>query len=217
MTILTDHTAVKAVLETPNPSGKHTQWWIKVYGTGIKEIHIVYRSGRLNAAADTLSWSPQARAPDEGVAEQEVQIATVQTKMTTIQSLLQSTPLPYSQPSFALEQQKDPEVLETVMFLQKGELLLDEKRARQITLQSSLFTLVDEVLFFLDPKQEHRKRVIVPQHLREQLLQENHSSPIGGPFCWEEDVWILSPSLVVGWYVCRHPQICTCMSTVCYI
>ena len=127
VTILTNHTAVKAVLETPNPSGKHARWWTKVYGTGIKEIHIVYRSGKRNTAADALSRSPQAGAPDKGVAEQEVQVATVQTETTNIQSLLQSTPLPYNQQSFALEQQKDPEVLEIVMFLEKGELPLDEK------------------------------------------------------------------------------------------
>ena len=54
VTILTDHTAVKAVLEAPNPSGKHARWWTKVYGTGIKDIQIVYRSGWLNAAADAL-------------------------------------------------------------------------------------------------------------------------------------------------------------------
>ena len=182
VTILTDHTAVKAVLETPNPSGKHARWWTKVYGTGIKDIQIVYRSGRLNAAADALSRSPQPEVPDEGVAEQEVQVATIQTEQSTIQSLLQSAPLSYSQQSLAPEQQKDPEVLEIVMFLEKGELPLDEKRARRIALQASLFTLVDGVLFYLDPKQEHRKRAVVPSHLREQLLQENHSSLMGGHF-----------------------------------
>ena len=25
--VLTDHSAVKSVLETPNPTGKHAQWW----------------------------------------------------------------------------------------------------------------------------------------------------------------------------------------------
>ena len=68
------------------------------------------------------------------------------------------------------------------MFLEKGELPLNEKRARRIALQASLFTLVDGVLFYLDPKQEHWKRAVVPSHLREQLLQENHSSLMGGHF-----------------------------------
>ena len=32
VTVITNYTAVEAVLETPNPSGKHVRWWSKVYG-----------------------------------------------------------------------------------------------------------------------------------------------------------------------------------------
>jgi len=35
VTVYTDHSAVKAVLETPNPSGKHARWWTRVYGRGV--------------------------------------------------------------------------------------------------------------------------------------------------------------------------------------
>ena len=35
VTVYTDHTAVKAVLKAPNPSGKHARWWTRVYGSGI--------------------------------------------------------------------------------------------------------------------------------------------------------------------------------------
>ena len=31
--VYTDHSAVKAVLETHNPSGKHARWWSKVFGS----------------------------------------------------------------------------------------------------------------------------------------------------------------------------------------
>ena len=59
VTVLTDHSAVKAILETPNPTGKHARWWTKVYGRGVKEVVIKYRAGRENAGADALSRSPQ--------------------------------------------------------------------------------------------------------------------------------------------------------------
>ena len=52
VTVYTDHTAVKAVLETSNPSGKHARWWTRVYGAGVKDVKIVYRSGRTNVPAD---------------------------------------------------------------------------------------------------------------------------------------------------------------------
>ena len=29
--VVTDHSAVWVILVTPNPSGKHTQWWLKVF------------------------------------------------------------------------------------------------------------------------------------------------------------------------------------------
>ena len=42
VTVITDHAAVKAFLETPSPSGKHARWWAKVYGAGVKDVRIVY-------------------------------------------------------------------------------------------------------------------------------------------------------------------------------
>ena len=33
VTVLTDHSAAKAVLDTPSSSGKHARWWTKVYGS----------------------------------------------------------------------------------------------------------------------------------------------------------------------------------------
>ena len=46
VTVVTDHTAVKAVLGTSNPSGKFARWWNKVYGCGAKKVDIVYRPGQ---------------------------------------------------------------------------------------------------------------------------------------------------------------------------
>ena len=38
VTVVTDHSAVKAVLNTPSPSAKHARWWDRVYGCGAKSI-----------------------------------------------------------------------------------------------------------------------------------------------------------------------------------
>ena len=40
VTIYTDHAAVKAVLGTPNLTGKQACWWIKIHGSGIGEVNI---------------------------------------------------------------------------------------------------------------------------------------------------------------------------------
>ena len=42
VTVITDHSAVHAVLETPSPSGKHAQWWLRDFSSGIGKVMIVY-------------------------------------------------------------------------------------------------------------------------------------------------------------------------------
>ena len=42
VTVVTDHSAVKAILQMPNLSGKYARWWLKVFGSGVKKIDIVY-------------------------------------------------------------------------------------------------------------------------------------------------------------------------------
>lgn len=58
VTVVTDHSTVKAILQMPNLSGKHARWWwLKVFGSGIK-IDTVYRPRRENSKADALSRNP---------------------------------------------------------------------------------------------------------------------------------------------------------------
>lgn len=52
---LDDHSAVKTVLETPSPNGKHARWWLKIFGSSLNSIKIVYKAGKENGNADALS------------------------------------------------------------------------------------------------------------------------------------------------------------------
>ena len=67
VTIFTDHAAVGAILNTPNPFGKHARWWTKVYGTGVGAVQLVYRSGKLNVNADALSRALYGEAPGASI------------------------------------------------------------------------------------------------------------------------------------------------------
>lgn len=46
----------------------------------------------------------------------------------------------------------------------------------------ALFYKVPSSLYFLDPKQEHHRRAVVPSHLRQQVLADHHRSAMGGHF-----------------------------------
>ena len=58
--MLTEHSAIRAALETPNLTGKHANWWTMVYGRGVKEVRIMYASECENVSADALSGAPKS-------------------------------------------------------------------------------------------------------------------------------------------------------------
>ena len=184
VTIFTDHAAVKAVLQNPNASGKHTRWWTKVYGSGMKEVHITYRAGRENAAADALSRSPQG--PSEGIAESEVQVSTiVHSPSDDFGELMLWEPETREaglSETIALEQNKDDQLQQMIEYLETEQLPTDPKRSRKVAAQATLFTQLDGILYFLDPKRQFKKRVVVPRHLREKLMEDMHGGPLAGHF-----------------------------------
>jgi len=73
VTITLHHSAVKAILGTPNLSRQHARWWTKLYGSGIKRIEIVHRAGIQNQHADVLSQQPTSPA----TLNAEVQVAQI--------------------------------------------------------------------------------------------------------------------------------------------
>lgn len=72
VTILTDHTAVKAVLECPNPTAKHARWWTRVYGRGIKQVKLGYKAGKENKGADALSRISHTTSLEVGTVDGEI-------------------------------------------------------------------------------------------------------------------------------------------------
>ena len=141
MTVYNDHSSMQAILDTPNPTGKHVRWWTKVYGHGVKELKIKYRPGKANANADSLSHCSHASALGKGIAFQVAAIGTEDNSVgeLTIHGLLQSDPISSQLTSFEEEQCKDSALVEVIHFLEEGVLPEDEALACKLALQEDLY------------------------------------------------------------------------------
>ena len=183
VTVVTDHSAIKAILETPSPSGKHARWWLKVFGSGVGRVHIIYRPGSQNARADALSRNPVLCPNDEHV-DLDVQVARVESLQDVeISELLEAPELPgLGQSDFHQEQRKDPGLKKLCDFLEDGTLPDGDKEAKKIAAQALHFSIIDRILYFVDPKGPGRKRAAVPTQLQEKILHESHGGVMAGHF-----------------------------------
>ena len=140
VTVYTDHTAVRAVLDAPNPTGKHARWWTRVYGKGVKEVQIVYRAGKDNKSADALSRAPQSDTRSSADLEGTLQVSAVSAREADELRELSNEPdvsllnLPNS---FAKEQRKDKTLNEILRYKKDGTVLCDSKRAHVIMTQDN--------------------------------------------------------------------------------
>ena len=197
--VYTDHSAVCSILQNPYSSGKHARWWLKVHGSGIKSVCIKHRSGRENTNADALSRSP---GPSIRLEEHDSSVVVAQVSAedsVKLSQLLQQEPeaevvvLPEE---LAQEQRGDPEVRAMIDYLKDGSLPREEKQCRKLVRQASLFAVVDGVLYYLDPKYNHRKRAVVPKSLRDQVMQGVHGGRFAGHFSGNR----LYSVMVRSWY-----------------
>ena len=185
VTIITDHAAVKAVLGIPNLTGQHARWWSKVYGSGIRQINIVHRTGKENQHADALSRQPVLSAPpDDDDTSKEVQIAHISSDEGMNISTLLCEDLEnvtnYSD-SFHEEQLKDPTLHPIMVYLSEGELPENAELAAKIVMQASLYTMVDKILYYIGQKNSP-PRVVVPSDHKQKLIKEYHAGIMSGHF-----------------------------------
>jgi len=180
--IITDHSAVKSILEAPSLSGKHARWWLKVFGSGIKNIEIKYRPGSANVKADSLSRNPVSHPEGEDL---EVQVSQIGSDPETlISDLLGMSPatIMTSTSGFSAEQQKDSTLKEIYDYIQQSSLPDDKRMAKKISAQAVNFAVLDGILYLIDSKQQGRKRAAVPHHLQKQILMEYHGGIMAGHF-----------------------------------
>ena len=190
--VYTDHSAVKAVLGATNLSGKHARWWTKVYANGVQSLEIVYRSSKENNNADALSRMPLTSPKEEEPTTQEhhgYEVLAVQSEVhqpvETIAELLEDSVAegihrPHT--DLAEEQRKDGSLVPLICYLADGTLPQDTTAAKLLVAKASSFVLLDKVLYHVDTKQRQVKQVVIPTHLREELMRDYHQGRMSGHF-----------------------------------
>ena len=84
-----------------------------------------------------------------------------------------------------------------VLSKDKGVLPECDARARKIATQSSQFAIVEDVLYYIDPKHANRKQAAVLSHLQREILDNTHSERLGWHFSGNR---LYNNSLVTHWW-----------------
>ena len=169
--IFTDHAPLKSMLAAKHPSGKLARWSQTLAEVNVE---IQYRPGRKHSNADALSRAP--------INLQEESVAAVQATLNGTESPTTAADPLNPESEMAELQRADANLQPIFHYLEKGELPADEKKARKLVLESSRFSIIDGVLYFVDNSRQNRLRLAAPMSIHEKLLKENHSEMFSGHF-----------------------------------
>ena len=167
--VYTDHEALKALLNTPQPSGKLARWGMVLQEL---DLQIEYRPGKANARADALSRYPVSLLQHD-VGETQVQplVAAVREEPPEAAEDGEKS----DTGTLGHRQRRDPELLDVINYWETGELPQEEKRARELVLTSNM---LDGTLYRIEP--DKSKNIVPPTSDRHQLFLDVHEGAFSG-------------------------------------
>ena len=72
-------------------------------------------------------------------------------------------------------QQEDKWLKLLIESIEEGTLPSDKQQSKKLLLERNRYAVVDNVLYFVDPKPPHRQRIVVPKSLRRDVMDEIHA------------------------------------------
>ena len=85
-------------------------------------------------------------------------------------------------PELAELQQSDAALAEVVECMWNGLLPADNRKQRQLVLEGPRFTIIEEVLYYVHSTRNDRPRVVVPESMRDHLMEKVHLGGLAGHF-----------------------------------
>ena len=167
-TVLTDHEALKSLLHTPHPSGKLARW-----GMALQELDLTieYRPGSRNRKADALSRYPVSLLHNDKVDE------SAPTIVAAIEGSVDDPDMEEQQESTLSERQRlDPDLQLVIAYLEDDTLPDNDRKARELVLGKTQYTMVDRVLYRIES--DKTLRVVVAKSDRQNLFNEAHSGTV---------------------------------------
>ena len=137
--VITDHSAVEAVLQKPGLNGKHARWWLKVYNSGTKSVEIHHRPGQENTNADAPSRNPlqsSAAKTDHLAVVSQIQDGENDGTVTELLEQAVSTMSLGEISSLGLEQRKDQGLNDLIKYLESETLSSSDKQCRKVIAQA---------------------------------------------------------------------------------
>lgn len=176
--LITDHSSLRWLMTTKNPSGRLQRWALVLME---HHFEVKYRAGRKHANADSLSRILLVKDgkiveynPVEDFAEilHACGVTTVANVVTNVQSK-----------DFGKKQRQDAKLFIIINFLENNILPEEIDIAKTLTLQKSLYVIKNGLLYHLYPSHNRKvcfEQLVVPRKERSKIMATFHDDALAG-------------------------------------
>ena len=170
-TVYTDHQSLVSAFITHMKSqsrGLLARWYLRI-ARFLPKMKLEYKPGAANVVADTLSRAP--------VLSKEDKVSVLRVQDQKEGPLLK----------LVREQQKQDGMLsDLISYLQNKELPSDEQAARQVLKMNKKGFLITDGILYYEGDGTGERRLVVPSHLQQKLLDEQHDGVFAGHFAYKK-------------------------------
>ena len=176
ITVYTDHQALVSGYISylkGQSKGLLSRWYLKI-SQYLPHLMIEYKPGKSNEAADALSRAPAYTKEVSEHSDENGMVLQITVSTYPEEALLQN---------IQTQQSEDREIVDIINYLEKKILPTDSKEAKHIAVISKKgYFVLDGILYYESSEVPGRRRLVVPQQLRDKVVSENHDAIFSGHF-----------------------------------